>query len=386
MLLRACAFVVAGVLGFAAGLGLICAPHSTALADDAWDVDIQYTFGVIANGGGAGATGNDGAMGSLHRSDDPAVEIGYGRKFFAVDFDALHGSYASGQLDVGLAAQVGSLHAFATGSTQTDYNQFASPNASASALASAKVSWQDIMSVVAPLPDGTPLRIDAKLYMTGSIAAAVTGEADSQFHGALANAFATLTGIGAWADQSPTPIQASATDELGHRYTSHTPNPVEVDFSWNTYVGDGAAIGETLEINANGESFINFGSNLEGETTSFFDANYGDTVRWGGITSVYNESTGEYLTDYSVTSASGFDYKHEAPVPEPSVLLTLALLLPAAALRRPRRFYRMCRILTEPIDVDHFTDSERLMEETLAKQPSSSCPAIGPRSADHRLP
>ena len=63
---------------------------------------------------------------------------------------------------------------------------------------------------------------------------------------------------------------------------------------------------------------------------------YGNTFSWGGITSV-ETSSGAPLTDYVLTSGSGFDYSQAAVVPEPSVmqLLLLGALVGAPlALRR----------------------------------------------------
>jgi hypothetical protein len=52
------------------------------------------------------------------------------------------------------------------------------------------------------------------------------------------------------------------------------------------------------------------------------------TLTWGGITSVTDADTGALVTDWTLTSASGFDYTHAAGsgpvgVPEPSSLVLL---------------------------------------------------------------
>ena len=60
--------------------------------------------------------------------------------------------------------------------------------------------------------------------------------------------------------------------------------------------------------------------------TAISIANAAHTLSWGGITSVVYADTGEPIDDWSVTSASGFDYVHAA-VPEPA---TPALLMFAA--------------------------------------------------------
>lgn len=71
------------------------------------------------------------------------------------------------------------------------------------------------------------------------------------------------------------------------------------------------------------------------------------TFTWGGITSITDADTGELITDFTLTSASGFDYTQAFPsgpiaVPEsPSVLLLTAGWVASLALtaRRRRRVY-----------------------------------------------
>ena len=63
---------------------------------------------------------------------------------------------------------------------------------------------------------------------------------------------------------------------------------------------------------------------------------YGNTFSWGGITSV-ETSSGAPLTDYVLTSGSGFDYSQAAVVPEPSVM---QLLLLGALVDAPLAFRR----------------------------------------------
>jgi hypothetical protein len=65
---------------------------------------------------------------------------------------------------------------------------------------------------------------------------------------------------------------------------------------------------------------LNMGSGL---ASSLGD--YGHTITWGGITSVVDADTGEPDTDWSVESASGFDYAHAAPEPEPASIVLAAI-------------------------------------------------------------
>jgi hypothetical protein len=58
-------------------------------------------------------------------------------------------------------------------------------------------------------------------------------------------------------------------------------------------------------------------------------ASFGHTFTWGGITSVVDADTGQPITDWTLTSASGVDWAHAAAgpstVPEPSTLSLAAL-------------------------------------------------------------
>jgi hypothetical protein len=67
-------------------------------------------------------------------------------------------------------------------------------------------------------------------------------------------------------------------------------------------------------------------------TSVMFDADYGHTITWGGITSVIDADSGVPMTGWSVTSASGVDYS--AAVPEPGAMMALVVISGAALLKR----------------------------------------------------
>jgi hypothetical protein len=70
--------------------------------------------------------------------------------------------------------------------------------------------------------------------------------------------------------------------------------------------------------------------------TSFFS----HTMTWGGITSVIDEATGLPVDDWTLESASGFDYSQAVPEPSTLVLAALCVLsLPAYLWQQRRRRY-----------------------------------------------
>ncbi len=61
---------------------------------------------------------------------------------------------------------------------------------------------------------------------------------------------------------------------------------------------------------------------------AYGEANFSQSALWQGFQDVTDDS-GDLVTDYSVTSASGFDYTQPATdfVPEPSALALIPVLL-----------------------------------------------------------
>ncbi len=72
------------------------------------------------------------------------------------------------------------------------------------------------------------------------------------------------------------------------------------------------------------------------EAEAEWSANFGNTLTWGGITSVTDTLTGLPLDNYSLTSASGIDYVQAVPEPS-SYLLAAAATAATMLLRRLRR-------------------------------------------------
>jgi hypothetical protein len=86
-----------------------------------------------------------------------------------------------------------------------------------------------------------------------------------------------------------------------------------------------------VEAAASSGSVTTFGDAISTSTT--FDADFGHTVTWGGITGITDAATGAAVTGWGIRSASGVNYA--AAVPEPAGL-ALLFLAATGALRRRR--------------------------------------------------
>jgi hypothetical protein len=71
-----------------------------------------------------------------------------------------------------------------------------------------------------------------------------------------------------------------------------------------------------------------------GTGTASGTALYEHTINWGGISSVVDSVTGEPDTDWSVTSASGFDYTNAVPEPSSIVLAAIGCIACLAVAHR----------------------------------------------------
>lgn len=74
-----------------------------------------------------------------------------------------------------------------------------------------------------------------------------------------------------------------------------------------------------VTLEALGRAVVN-GGTLGGGTafgSATFDSDFSHTLGWGGITSVTDAATGAPILDWTMTSASGFDYTQSFPLPEP---------------------------------------------------------------------
>jgi hypothetical protein len=104
-------------------------------------------------------------------------------------------------------------------------------------------------------------------------------------------------------------------------FTNNVPLPISLDVT--AYSLAQVSDHDTTTPNRNGGSAITY-------------LNMGDTFTWGGITSVTDADTGEPISDWTLTSASGTDWA-TAATPEPSTLVCAASGIALLGLGRARR-------------------------------------------------
>jgi hypothetical protein len=132
-------------------------------------------------------------------------------------------------------------------------------------------------------------------------------------------------------------VQAFTNETYNNTFTNNSqPNPLSTQSTFpfpNRIVmtflmpNDGY-LGVNFEADASAGAYVD---NEDGDNAGIAigTAFFGHTFTWGGITSVVDADTGQPITDWTLTSASGFDWMNAAPgpstVPEPSTLGLAAL-------------------------------------------------------------
>ena len=181
-----------------------------------------------------------------------------------------------------------------------------------------------------------PLTVEGFVYLEGFAAldAVATGGINprnvaARVAGRLtgANSSPTVFGTIKNAAGEITPVFPGATNLLDF-------NPV-INFSYTFFSGVPTPLSLLLEMSGSAE----FGdgtaaTNAPGFATASFEAHFGNTLKWGGITRVVDGRTGEVVTDYRITSASGFDYTQVLTIPEPESMVMLLVGLGGLVRRR----------------------------------------------------
>jgi hypothetical protein len=234
---------------------------------------------------------------------------------------------ASASLNVSAFAVPGTLRVNATGvltaSTTTPYN-FASGVATVG-FDPVSASWADTALLSVPLAEpGRSFTFYATLYLDGDMAASVSKS--GAYGTAEADIRLALSGSGV----PPGPYAGGYWGRV-YRDISNPNNdigdlpggaiPLAIPMPNGEFVGFNYTMFVTGQMRiSNQAGFVAPGF---GTTDCFFAANFGQSLRWGGVSGVIDTETGQPVTDWTITSESGFDYSQ--PVPEPATLAIAAL-------------------------------------------------------------
>lgn len=255
--------------------------------------------------------------------------------------------------DVSVRSQPGLLAVFASASasaTNTQINQNLNSVASASTLASAGMADEWNLHV------GHKVRkkhVTASFKLTSQLtttANGVNGTPANGFHDnvdsdarALLRVFGTGIPPGLYPSHGPDVMGffedavLSATINPHIRDNPPATIPVSFDIEEESMFVSWSLIAQA-QVSVLARDVIN---HLSGLAIGISDVAH--TFTWGGITSITDADTGALITDFTLTSASGFDYTQAFPsgpiaVPEPpSVLLLTAGLVASLALMVRRR-------------------------------------------------
>jgi hypothetical protein len=255
-----------------------------------------------------------------------------------------HGGYHGAGLRFGVVADASAFAQFTDGADSTH-----PPVAGAMSVAS--LTFFDFVTFKTKSP-GRHVRINASMNLNASLTASPEGQfkpTNGPYINAFSQAYLKFSGTGI--PPGPYPDHGATTygfaehdidsfSTIPTNVQEDPPKVIPVTFVTATdpVSGEGVLIDWTMEVGA-ASSTLNrdFESHNNGSAISI--ANAAHTLSWGGISSVVFADTGEPVDDWTVTSASGFDYVHAA-VPEPGSLAeavcagAIAALVAAVGKRR----------------------------------------------------
>jgi hypothetical protein len=343
---------------------------SYALAQTGWSLKANYGYTVFAHDDYQQLFGNPvqaGEQSGGFTGANGVVDFGNVQWTAKLESDIAF-------VTIGVQGKVGSFHLYTTADAQSYRSQdpLTSYLVNSKAVAGVDLTLKDQVTFHSKKP-GFKL-ITAKWVITNSSSTTSDAFGVVSPHGFDPNGnHDNAVGTGeAWFTVTGTGIPSAPAFTLpsGTQYTGTTPWA----YNWTTSGGiqeptirhldfdSPASIPVTFEVGLNSPNFLswvfsagasarsdNFDNDGGGGAVASGDADYGHTIEWGGITSVIDETTGLPDTDWSIESASGFDYAHPAEVPEPGSLVLFAIGS-AAALASVRRKVRPSSLHDRIID------------------------------------
>jgi hypothetical protein len=178
-------------------------------------------------------------------------------------------------------------------------------------VASATVEYNDLLTIQF-FPSNTPMHIQGFYRLTGQMNVAATKNGSNPDIQADAFARVDLSGTGMPLVSKFSHMNTSGINDV------KLPDAVN-EFSYDVFSDVEKAIQLKLQVSGSASAG---GSHLStfkgGSAAAGFTADFSHTLEWGGITKVTNLLTGEDVTNWTVTSASGYDYSQLFEVPEPN--------------------------------------------------------------------
>jgi hypothetical protein len=188
----------------------------------------------------------------------------------------------------------------------------------ATSAAGVQASWIDTLTFNDPdVPNHAAITYHASLLVSGSLVSAPGTDAAFRIMG---------TGVGPGPNSFFTGTLPCSNGWCEASINGAAPAG-QVDFSLiplliHTFAGAATGLQYLLTLDSNADVTVVNGFPAAAATAI---ADFGHTVEWGGISSVTLDATGASLSNYTLTSADGFDYSHAVTaVPEPR---TYAMLL-----------------------------------------------------------
>jgi hypothetical protein len=193
-----------------------------------------------------------------------------------------------------------------------------------------EASWQeDIFFNSDELPPGFLVALHSKLRVAGQLVATMDGGPIGGFRGGRVQLTAAVVPINFVVANAGLGVRI---ENLDHSESIDTFANQEVDIALLATNKQTVSRGVGVIVTAQAVASSQLAA--AGYVIGEFNGALAHTLTWGGITHVTNAETGEEITDYTITSESGFDYTKPFPAPEPACPALLAVAAVAALGRR----------------------------------------------------